>query len=485
MRLVFTLTVVATAYAAYQYPEYCSKPGEGFRQHRAIPALSLESQQLNPHLLHVSTVLRHGARTPAERYDCWSGYAPQWDCTVQTEDRGLFTEGNLHKGLMFRKVYDAKPGKNILGGTCGLGHLLQEGVEQHAILGEIFGKYYSMEIPGLLSENATGEIYVRSSDMQRTLLSATVFLTELLKVSGSSVDNLVVHTMDEDNDYIYPNSRVCLALNEIREDMFASASYQELRSKYEPLEKKVAQAVGKRDISSTWPGELFDCMITAVCADHWQALPEAFRLENSDDAPPQSEKENLVNEMISSVNDFASYEYTWRKGTFSKVSIGMFMAEFNTQIVRALLNSVSEHFSPADAAGILADIIPGNALQEYYQHVISSIKSMNAPFDSKKLVIYGAHDTTLLAFLASLGSGTFGEKWPPYASQLIFELYGSSDRSTHYFRLIYNGKVITNLIPDCDDDLCNVSAFFKVTAWAGHSAAEDACENRRDLAAFE
>ena len=53
----------------------------------------------------------------------------------------------------------------------------------------------------------------------------------------------------------------------------------------------------------------------------------------------------------------------------------------------------------------------------------------------------------LLAFNISDGV------WPPYASQLIFEVYEMADNA-HAMRILYNGKVMK--LPFCDDkEMCN------------------------------
>jgi hypothetical protein len=56
--------------------------------------------------------------------------------------------------------------------------------------------------------------------------------------------------------------------------------------------------------------------------------------------------------------------------------------------------------------------------------------------------------TLLLAFNISDGV------WPPYASQLIFEVYEMSDQSFS-LRILYNGKVMK--MPFCDNkEMCDI-----------------------------
>lgn len=90
---------------------------------------------------------------------------------------------------------------------------------------------------------------------------------------------------------------------------------------------------------------------------------------------------------------------------------------------------------------------------------------------NSKLALYSAHDTTIMALLASLGALAFtpGEN-PPYASMFIIELYemtipdGEDTQmkelypSRMAFRLIYNGEVKTPKISGCPPmrDICDV-----------------------------
>ena len=90
---------------------------------------------------------------------------------------------------------------------------------------------------------------------------------------------------------------------------------------------------------------------------------------------------------------------------------------------------------------------------------------------NSRLALYFAHDTTIMALLASLGPLAFtpGEN-PPYASMFIIELYEMNipdGQDTQFeelypsrmaFRLIYNGEVKTPKISGCPPtrDICDV-----------------------------
>ena len=80
------------AYSRYEaYPPYCSAPDE--MERRAVPPLSRGARDDgSSRLVHVTALVRHGARTPyagAPAYRCWRGYWDDaetgvWDCDLKT-----------------------------------------------------------------------------------------------------------------------------------------------------------------------------------------------------------------------------------------------------------------------------------------------------------------------------------------------------------------------------------------------------------------
>lgn len=67
-------------------------------------------------------------------------------------------------------------------------------------------------------------------------------------------------------------------------------------------------------------------------------------------------------------------------------------------------------------------------------------------------IVYSAHDTTLSALLASLGMTDEARIWPPYASNLIFEVWRRWD-GVILVRTLYNGDITGG------DALCELQAF--------------------------
>lgn len=450
-------------------PEYCSKVGTpveqaDFEQARSIPALSVETARLGLQLLHVSNVIRHGARTLAYNYSCWNNYNHHWDCDVEESTRIVApdldgsdssssgsSEFNIGS-VAYRKVYDAKPEQNLLKGTCGLGHLLNEGYKQHVIMGRTFAEHYKSLSPPLIGKEATKEdlaemIWFRSSDIQRTILSGSSWLTSFLE---STVDvppgdgDFPLHTLDVDADYIFPNYKSCPKLRSIKEQIYASETFAEITNKYADTKNSLAKYLD----TSSWPGQFFDCMMTQICTEGIDSLRPSF---------PDLDVQHVIDQTIKAVDELTLYQFTANDRLYASTANIKFLIDFKTEIVRALIADVTQRIGttqPTVAAEKLAKVIPKQDLNEFYKLIVK-----DGPFlTSRRLALYSAHDTSILQFLGSLGDTTFLQKWPPYASQVTMELYSADE--DYYFRLIYNGVVITDRIKECGssnpNDVCSV-----------------------------
>lgn len=155
----------AISYSLYpSYPKYCSTPEEMVT--RAIPPLG-DSAPEHSQLVHVTAVIRHGARTPwSDNMQCWDGYwtdpsTAVWNCELTTltsppsppfiadvEDDPAPSEIDNERDaavgddamFLFEKRYDALHDPPVLAnafnGTCQMGQLLLRGYEQELANGK-------------------------------------------------------------------------------------------------------------------------------------------------------------------------------------------------------------------------------------------------------------------------------------------------------------------------------------------------------------
>jgi hypothetical protein len=100
--------------------------------------------------------------------------------------------------------------------------------------------------------------------------------------------------------------------------------------------------------------------------------------------------------------------------------------------------------------------------------IISSLLSPPVHFS---LLPPAGHDTTLSAILAAILGQAWDQRWPPYASMLSIELYQHLNTQEHFFRLVYNGQVLS--LPQCSSSsssLCEIRHLLSALAFGrdGH-----------------
>ena len=116
---------------------------------------------------------------------------------------------------------------------------------------------------------------------------------------------------------------------------------------------------------------------------------------------------------------------------------------------------------------ILSNILPFAYKNSWVKIVPQMVKRLRNP--APKLALFSAHDNTILPILATLGERVWdGTETAPYASMLNIELYKVQSASEIFdsgtaFRLVYNGKVLTEKIESCEtgEELCDITALVK------------------------
>ena len=246
-------------YAAY--PKYCSTPEE--MATRSIPPLST-SDNKNSKLLHVTAVIRHGARTPYKVIDCWDGFWTNpdtgiWDCDLKTlmsppappqiqqdEDGSKFIDPELAGAgnmFLFEKVYDSLDDglSNEMNGTCQKGQLLLRGYAQEFTNGQLLQSTYFNSSDARLrlwneQDSTTKEqiyqpphFYYRADDDQRTLMSGQVLIRSLFQklLPPNHDPTIVLHTADRDLDRLDANHKVYPCLKDLELIAYESQEYKD------------------------------------------------------------------------------------------------------------------------------------------------------------------------------------------------------------------------------------------------------------------
>ncbi|SPP79288.1 2-phosphoxylose phosphatase 1 [Drosophila guanche] len=83
------------------------------------------------------------------------------------------------------------------------------------------------------------------------------------------------------------------------------------------------------------------------------------------------------------------------------------------------------------------------------RHIVSYMLKMISG-DRTKFVLYSGHDCTMQYLTAALGIANSQGQTIAYASRLAFEVYRSEAHTDYYFRVVYNGRDVTQQIDFCE-----------------------------------
>jgi hypothetical protein len=208
------------------------------------------------------------------------------ESTASTADTSMF---------LFEKKYDALHDPvhgftNLLNGTCQEAQLILQGYEQQLTNGQLLrnaylyqgGTYSHDERMRLFDISSKAELepwdernlYLRSDDDQRTLMSGQVLLRglfqpELEQENYQTFPTIPVHTADKNVDIVGDPERHCPRLQELRAQAESSEGYQKY---YNEQESKTIREFMKDELHSQ-DGSVYECLVTSICTD--RPLPDA------------------------------------------------------------------------------------------------------------------------------------------------------------------------------------------------------------------
>lgn len=295
----------------------------------------------------------------------------------------------------------------------GFGQLSQVGMQQHFNLGQFLRKRYS----GFLNESYDRhEISVRSTDYDRTLMSAEANLAGLYPPNGAQVFHpslewqpIPVHTvpMSEERLLLFPLGD-CPRYTQLMSETEQTLEFLNVTSSYEDVIELVRNKTGliKTSIESVW--SVYDTLFCET--QHNMTIP--------DWATPEVMTKLKYLKDFSFRTTFGVYKQTEK----SRLQGGLLLGE----IVKNLTRMASESDRPR-----------------------------------LKLMMLSAHDTTVTALQAALN--VFNGVQPPYASCHIFELHKDGNGSFSVSMFYRNNTELFQLqLPDCALD-CPLEKFKKLT----------------------
>ncbi|CAF1224512.1 unnamed protein product [Rotaria sordida] len=295
----------------------------------------------------------------------------------------------------------------------GFNQLTIAGIEQQYRL----GKYLRSRYNSILSTNyVTSEIYVRSTNYNRTLISAQSNLIGLYPLYNILHDKIPIHTVSIEQDFLLGINN-CPRYDQIQNGTYQSDEFKNMNTYYDPFFKKLQIWTNITEITMFNALDIADTIFFA----HIYNKTPAWADEN-------------VRKNLSNIHDL-SFHFLY-------------------------LNNDSKR------------IRGGPLIQDIWINMNNSSRGGTY----RKLKMYSAHDTTVSAALAFLGINC--PQQPSYASALFLDLYKRS--STYYIKVEYlnvtdSNKPYPYLLDSCPTLECPLDTFTAIYRTRFPASAEVEC----------
>ena len=403
---------------------YCFKPGSVQGKEGQLQVARTKS---NYTLEQLFMVIRHGDRAPivldtipnSKRVEISCKFSSPWPFQDRLAKMKQAASNFEITGNPKRTVIEERD-------VCIGGQLTPIGYLQHLLNGEFYNKKYSGFIKNFKSPS---EILVMSTDYSRTVQSVAALLTGMFGGTFQHHDDKIKiqvqhdkyresHFLKDDRE----NQIYCPALGLKLKEIWKTEKLRSLKKVIDPVRMEYSELFGINIGEVASLDRLIDILYADLC--HGKNLP---------------------------------------KGPNGKVSYSLASRSF--QLADRL---ITEKHAPIAELQTLA--IVSRIMLEISNHIAQK-------GNKRKLVVFSGHDTVILPLLVLLG--VHDDKWPPYASRVVFELWRNANGpkspnedevfstfQNYYFKILYNGKPLTSSVKICqgkivDDNLCPIGEFLK------------------------
>lgn len=289
----------------------------------------------------------------------------------------------------------------------GLGALTAEGMQQEYQLGVSLRKKYVNQYHLLPADYQAETIYVRSTDMNRTLMSATSFLLGLYPLgSGATLANskqfalpagfqpIPIHTVAIKQDKLLAVKPSKNIFSIISRYIFTQRTSSLFKDKIPALNKATGMQINTLHELSDLADNLY------IRKVHHISLPAGIKQNEANEIMALAEKSILAT--------FKRKEMTYPMG----------------------------HEFLLTVANYMRDIVHANSPLKY--------------------ILFSGHDSSIMAVMNTLGSPV--NKIPGYASDLNFSLWQDGDK--YYVKVMLNNQAV--MVPGCNKNICSIEQFYSI-----------------------
>ncbi|CAI4232821.1 unnamed protein product [Auanema sp. JU1783] len=337
-------------------------------------------------------------------------------------------------------------------GGGGWGQLSPTGMRQHFNLGtRLKNRYVSS---GYLSPFYNSkEIYVRSTDVNRTVISAMSNLIGMYSNQQNRVGidypdvqgwpanyvPIAVHTVDDDSDYILNADATCMRQTKLW-DMAKTSD--EVRA-------FVNQTTTQQVLATTTK----NCNETVDIDNLWiindAIFIEGIHFPNNPNTWVTADLAANISQVNDKVEEFQNGIFD-KKVVMNNLDIGLELQKLRGG---SCVNDVLMHM---------------NLKKDCYGKSTNACKWIN----NLKYYVYSAHDTTIYAFLTCFGIELSAVKtgYPHYSAAVLTELYRDKTTNEFSFKMFYHSdegqdfSILSDKIDGCTQDYCDLKHFSDVAA---------------------
>ncbi|XP_016967636.1 2-phosphoxylose phosphatase 1 [Drosophila biarmipes] len=354
---------------------------------------------------------------------------------------------------------------------CPLGQLTYKGISQLLHVGDIMHQVYAHPLGLLLKPNPnrasvettphtllnSDEVVVFTTRYRRTFQSALAMLFSLLPA-----DKWLALNVRESHSMAFCFGECSCPQSALLRKRLEAMGDKQLLKRADVLE--VMQWIGGTILQHTPNGisnpfEVVDALLTVLCHD--AALPCRRKKLNS---TPKPLRKNANQELVDVINidqdetaaNLLQEGQTQLEPDSPEVENGNPALQADEPQEGCVepthvdtLMSFADELSQRSAGHAYYKL--SGLLRSYgmIRHIVSYMLKMISG-DRTKFVLYSGHDCTMQYLTAALGIITSQGQTIAYASRLAFEVYRSEAHTDYYFRVVYNGKDVTQQIDFCE-----------------------------------